>query len=179
MAGNALKKISREAPSPEELAKIREGTKQFDDRSAAIIVASLTEHALETAIRNSLPPMADGDWAGLVERDDGPLLAFGPKIKIAYALQIIDQLARDDLRVLKNIRNAFAHAKKDIRFESANVAAACAALKIVDLLEPIYTPHQADLNDRRANPRFRYLLTAHVLEQMLHQVQRIESGSAP
>jgi hypothetical protein len=40
---------------------------------------------------------------------NGPLARFGPKIDVAYAFELIDDDLHNDLMVIKDIRNEFAH----------------------------------------------------------------------
>jgi hypothetical protein len=49
--------------------------------------------------------------------DNGPLHSFYSKIVTGYALGIYDDGIRDNLHIVRNIRNAFAHSKKLIQFD--------------------------------------------------------------
>jgi hypothetical protein len=51
------------------------------------------------------------DEAGIAKQfgDYGPLNSFGKKIRKARELQLIDNETEDNLLVLKEVRNAFAH----------------------------------------------------------------------
>src|SRR5262249_12368025 len=49
--------------------------------------------------------------------DNGPLNSFSSKIITGYALGIYDESMRNDLQIVRNIRNVFAHSKKLIQFD--------------------------------------------------------------
>jgi DNA-binding MltR family transcriptional regulator len=57
---------------------------------------------------------------------NGPLRSFAAKIDVAYAFELIDDELHDDLTIIRDIRNAFAHSVVETNFESA---------KIVDLVQ--------------------------------------------
>jgi len=49
--------------------------------------------------------------------DNGPLNSFSSKIIVGYALGIYDEGMRNDLNIVRNIRNVFAHSKRLIQFD--------------------------------------------------------------
>jgi DNA-binding MltR family transcriptional regulator len=55
----------------------------------------------------------------------GPLATFSAKIRLGYALGIYGRKTRHDLDVVREIRNAFAHAQKVITFENQEIANLC------------------------------------------------------
>ena len=55
----------------------------------------------------------------------GPLKYFKPKIEIAYMFNLIDQPVRDDLRLIADIRNDFAHTTWFVYFGSDHIAKHC------------------------------------------------------
>jgi hypothetical protein len=84
--------------------------------AAAILGAVMVEHDLETLLRNKFKHKDDQTWSILTERD-GPLHSFFSKIVTGYALGIYNKTVLDDLHILRNIRNVFAHSKKLIQFD--------------------------------------------------------------
>ena len=55
----------------------------------------------------------------------GPLSSFGARIAIAYAFGFFGERTRHDLRLLKEIRNAFAHVNLKIDFATPEIARLC------------------------------------------------------
>jgi hypothetical protein len=51
----------------------------------------------------------------------GPLYHFSPKIDIAYAFKVIDEDLYNDLRIIKDIRNKFAHPEGPTDFETPKI----------------------------------------------------------
>jgi len=84
--------------------------------ATAILGAVMVEHELETLLRSQFKRKDDETWAMLVA-DNGPLNSFYSKIVAGYALAIYDESMRDELHIVRNIRNVFAHAKKLIHFD--------------------------------------------------------------
>jgi hypothetical protein len=52
---------------------------------------------------------------------EGPLGRFAAKVEVAYAFELIDDDLYQDLTVIRNIRNEFAHSVTDISFASPEV----------------------------------------------------------
>src|SRR5262249_39543436 len=51
----------------------------------------------------------------------GPLYHFSPKIDIAYAFKVIDEDLYNDLRIIKDIRNKFAHPEGPTDFHTPKI----------------------------------------------------------
>jgi hypothetical protein len=106
-----------------------------NDRGAAILLATNLENALEYAIRQLLR-VGDGQYDLLFGLDSCPMGTFENKIRMAYALEIFGQETKANLNTIKAVRNAFAHTKLPIGFETEQVKAACELLTIPILLPP-------------------------------------------
>jgi DNA-binding MltR family transcriptional regulator len=52
---------------------------------------------------------------------EGPLASFGAKTDVAYAFELIDDDVYNDLRVIKDIRNEFAHSLATVSFASPEI----------------------------------------------------------
>jgi hypothetical protein len=61
-------------------------------------------------------------------------LSFYAKVLLGFALGLFGEAARNDLTVIKNIRNAFAHAPRPINFETMEIAFACQKLRYIDAI---------------------------------------------
>lgn len=111
-----------------ELANMLAGLPRYDDRAAALVYGAMLEHSLEIAISTYfvVDPKALRrvfDYSAM-----GPLATFESKIRLGLALGVFEQKMHDDLRMLKQIRNAFAHARSKIDFYTPAVVSACNSL---------------------------------------------------
>ena len=122
-----------------------------EDRAAAIIEATKLETELEDAIKSKMVFLNHTEH-GDIFTGDGALATFGAKIKIAYALGILGKQTRKDLDTIRAVRNAFAHCRKPLFFDTEEVAGACALLTVVartpdlsrfkGISQPIDTPRK-------------------------------------
>jgi|SRR3954454_13304275 hypothetical protein len=55
----------------------------------------------------------------------GPLSSFSGKIEVAYLFNLFDKPVFDDLVIIKDVRNAFAHTTQYVYFSSEHVATKC------------------------------------------------------
>jgi len=133
---DALRKLSY-APTTEEHQgeferQMEPGT---SDRGACLLIAAQLENELEAAIASALPKMQSDVRREMFEQD-GPLATFSRKISMAAALGIIGPKTRANFRIVRHVRNAFAHAKIPISFATEEVADACGELHMIDPLAP-------------------------------------------
>jgi hypothetical protein len=103
--------------------------RRYADRAAALIVATLLEQALETAILTHFVPLEDTDknrlFIGGGSGDDGLLATFSARIQMGFALGIYGPDMRLDLQTIQIIRNVFAHTRRHLDFTSGKAVAAC------------------------------------------------------
>lgn len=55
---------------------------------------------------------------------------------MAVALGILGPISRANLRIIRHLRNAFAHAKQPIKYPTPEVAAMCLDLKLIPTTAP-------------------------------------------
>ena len=89
----------------------------------AVYGASIVEYELENLI---CPRIGRGDpntWASLTD-DRGPLNSFHTKIIMGYALRAFDDAVRENLDIVRTVRNAFAHTRAaSLDFDHALITA--------------------------------------------------------
>jgi DNA-binding MltR family transcriptional regulator len=83
--------------------------------TTAILGAVMVEHQLDRLLRARFHKQDDDTWQTLVS-EQGPLRSFSSKIIAGYAFSTFDERLKDDLGVIRVIRNAFAHSRKLIDF---------------------------------------------------------------
>ena len=105
-----------------------------NDRAAAILLARHLEDSLAVALlaRLGIEKSRLNELIG-IER---PLGSFDNKIRFSYAIGLLTEETRYSVDVIRSIRNAFAHALIPIRFETREVASACALITIPAILPP-------------------------------------------
>ena len=81
----------------------------------------MIELDLELTLRERFPKISDEEWGGMVG-EYGPFNTLDQKIATAFAFRIIDEATKHNLKIVKRIRNAFAHAKKPIDFNHELIA---------------------------------------------------------
>ncbi|WP_426608867.1 hypothetical protein [Bradyrhizobium sp. McL0616] len=93
----------------------------------ALVIAGLIEDWLEKLLLTAGRQLSNAD-ASRIFGIGGPLSNFASKIEIAYMFELIDEAHRNDLRIIKSIRNAFAHTTRYVFFDSDHVAKNCRKL---------------------------------------------------
>jgi hypothetical protein len=114
-------------PTPRHTAVIMEiESEKQTDRGVAIIGAAYVDLVLRDAITAKLVP--DDKLMQVLFENRGPLQDFGARIQVTYALRACGRAAYDDLKIIKDIRNAFAHSAEAIDFNRQDIARLCANL---------------------------------------------------
>lgn len=155
----SLKKLTKRRPTREELLELNRKLSKLDDHAASIVAATLVETALEDCILSKLRPLSAVERAELFD-GDGPIATFAAKVKLGYALSLYGPPARDDLMRIKNIRNAFAHARTLITFDTPEIATTCTQLNVFATLNKADFDIPADQPWPPVEPRQRYLVHA-------------------
>lgn len=97
--------------------------KKQSDRPAAIVGASYVDLALRAALEQRLTDIPDVVYR--LFEDNGPLQSFSARIYLGFALGIYKRRAFNDLRLVRDIRNAFAHSVEPITFAYQDVGDLC------------------------------------------------------
>jgi Mannitol repressor len=114
------------------------------DRSAIVLGGSFAEHYLATYIRHFM--IDDPEIERLFET--GPLSTFNTRINLAYAFRLISKELRDDLRLVKDIRNHFAHSPQLIDLEQPDIQTMIRKLGIYATLHAPTTPANVQKSSR-------------------------------
>jgi hypothetical protein len=123
-----------------------------NERGAALLLARHLEDALQFAIVNRLKIPPDR-FVDMFEYDR-PAGNFDNKIRLAHSIRLITDRTRNTIEVIKQIRNAFAHALNPISFDTEQVATACLLIEEQIPFPPISMgmtsePEQTGLSDSR------------------------------
>ena len=90
------------------------------DPGRALISSAIVEDFLQQLLLHAMRSLSNTKAKRLF---DGPLATFDAKIEVAYAFDLIDDDLRNDLNVIKDIRNAFAHSLDWMHFQSKEIVA--------------------------------------------------------
>lgn len=112
--------LSREHPTSEELESLVDAMTKGPAVSTAILGAAFVEYYLEAAIRRRMPRNDDVVWKELIG-EKGPLGTLSMKILLGHALRIYGDDLRDNLDIMRTVRNVFAHAKKLVEFDNEKI----------------------------------------------------------
>jgi DNA-binding MltR family transcriptional regulator len=113
---------------PERLRRVFGTARNESDRSAAILVFALAEDLMLDAMKRYLSDDVQGGWDELVG-GNGLLATANDRITLLRLLNWIHPIVYADLRLLKSIRNRFAHHAEVIGFEDQLVRNWIAAMK--------------------------------------------------
>jgi hypothetical protein len=97
---------------------------QRADAGDALVMSGLIEDELEKLLLTAGRPLSNRT-AKIIFESMGPLSSFSAKIEIAFMFELIDETVRDDLRIIKGVRNAFAHTARPVHFNSPLIAKQC------------------------------------------------------
>lgn len=103
--------------------------RDHSDRMVALAASSLLELALQNILSSCFVEMDADALARLFKTDTGVLGTFASRIEMAFAVGAIGPDTRHDLTTVRHIRNAFAHVRAYLTFESPEIASLCDDLK--------------------------------------------------
>jgi hypothetical protein len=132
VARNKVRELSRRAPSGTEFlaALLQLERPDVPDMLGAVLGASVVEYALEEAIRLRLKLDDAETWSRMID-STGPLRDFHTKIITGFALGIFSEEIRLNLNLVRDIRNAFAHSRMDLRFDNPTLVNALTRIQPV------------------------------------------------
>ncbi|MDD3284467.1 MAG: hypothetical protein PHZ07_02635 [Patescibacteria group bacterium] len=88
--------------------------KKESDRASVVLCGSLFDSALKNLLEGFFITHEDNLFTG-------PLLNFDTKINLAYRLGLISNRFKNDLKIIKSIRNDFSHNVEGCSFENFKI----------------------------------------------------------
>jgi DNA-binding MltR family transcriptional regulator len=107
-------------PSREEFNEVIKEIEGSSARGSAILAVNYVENVLRFFIRIRLVKMSNDHFDKLCDRD-GPIGSFSQTIELSYALGIINSTFLHDLRIIRKIRNDFAHTLRSLEFDHKDI----------------------------------------------------------
>lgn len=140
------------------------------DAAAAIVAGSFVEHHLGNYLQHFM--VQDEKFLKTLFGPTGPISSFSQRIQIAFALGHIDEVCRQDLDMIRTIRNYFAHAPTATNFQDGKV------LKAIEKISFSKMPAwKADGPEPLRDPRLIYLWTiSNFVGGSIHNMAKIEPG---
>jgi hypothetical protein len=98
-----------------------------------VIHSTIVENALRAYLSRHMRSNLNSSERKRLFGSEGIMASFSAKIITAYALGDIGPVTRSDLDLVRFMRNEFAHSRKPMTFETAEVIAVCAHLQFPEL----------------------------------------------
>jgi len=135
---------------------------QMADRATALVLGAILEQGLELAILShcvlgwitTRGSEANEEQKKLFRGGEDGAMTFSIKIRLAYALGVYGPKSRDDLDMMRHIRNFFAHERSHLTFDDPDVVGLCDQLKWIDEF-----PWGGLVGEKPTTPRIRYVET--------------------
>jgi hypothetical protein len=127
MAKKYLTQLIDAAPTADDY--VIAGSEHALHRAETIMAVSFLEDALKAMICSRLVPLSAEEKAGLFGPQSS-MGTFSAKIAFGFALGIYGKITRDDLGTLRQIRNVFAHSRKNVSFNTPAIRQAALSLRL-------------------------------------------------
>jgi len=115
--------------SAEEFERYWAEVNSGNDRSACLVSTTAIGHIIVELMQKYFIELTKDEHDKLFFERNSTLGTFAQRIDIAFALGFISRSERDDLNIIRRIRNAFAHSVANISFDNKLVADECRKLK--------------------------------------------------
>jgi hypothetical protein len=172
-----LRKLSRRDSSPEHhAAYVEQLMSETNHRGTCIILCANVETALDAALQSML--FLDEN-SSLFDGDD-QFSTFARKIALGYALRIFAAQTKDNLTTMRHLRNAFAHAKIPLTFDTPEVAAVCDQFTIMPVVAPSIVrqpPDKSTMTPRQLFEETASVLAHNLIWWSLEPVQGIDANA--
>lgn len=122
-----LKKLIRRALTENDPSEYGRQLRGESDRSALILVGGQLEQIVLYRLQKAMPALNSDERARMFDFE-GPVGTFSSRIRLSHALGIVDRADRRRLEIVKELRNAAAHAHCPISFDMGEIRTAVAAI---------------------------------------------------
>lgn len=173
-----LRDLSRALPNLEQARAVGKSlTKDSSSIATAILGTTVIERELEPMLRRRLKHQDQENWNKLTD-DTGPLSTFDRKISMGYSLGLFDQVLRDNMHIVRRVRNAFAHAKVLMEFDQESIVK---ELDRIQLPSKKHSKLYKDLNfcKKVPDPKLKFVgLCFVVANELLRKMNRSSAATA-
>lgn len=137
------------------------------DRAVAIVSGSVLETILQLMLKKFL--ISDKHLEKLLFNGFAPLSTFRAKIDTAFYLGLLNEQEHHDLKIIKRIRNEFAHNIGAINFKSHKIADRCNELELLVSSSPP-PPVLKQLDNPRVAFQMNVTMLASILFSKIEQI---------
>lgn len=132
MAKKKLRELSRQELSIDEFETSLSALESpaTSDMIVAILAATLVEYQLEQVIKLNFRRSDSSTWSRMTD-SAGPLRDFHSKIVLGHALSSFDEHIRQNLNIVRDVRNAFAHSRMLLSFDHSEIDSELRKIKVV------------------------------------------------
>lgn len=96
-----------------------------DDRSAALVSTALADTALIMGIAVLRRARTPEDFDALFWKRKAKHPTFDSRIREGWRLNLIGPRTKNNLSIVRHVRNAFAYSMVEVRFDTSEIANAC------------------------------------------------------
>lgn len=151
-----IRSLSREHPTTEEAVALSNLLNpNGPDIVIAIVGQSIIEIQLEQMLRKKIPRKDEDTWVKLTDIG-GSLDTFYSKIVMGYAFKLYDSTLENNLNIVRNIRNAFAHAKRPLTFEHELIRKELSKIQAEPKSRSPYQRSLREAKSSRTSPKLAY-----------------------
>jgi hypothetical protein len=138
MNQRSLHHVVNQRVPKDDLPKLLAELRNMHDRAAAIVAATFVEDALEDTLLSRMARLSKAEHDRLF-RGDAPLSTFAAKIRVCRAFKLLSKTWADEITAIKDIRNAFAHARISINFSTPEITARIKRIRAIEsFIDPVY-----------------------------------------
>jgi DNA-binding MltR family transcriptional regulator len=113
-------------PEVSDLSEFLDEFNSESDRWAALSAASIIDEWLMKVIQNFLADVKASD--DILNWFNAPLGTFSARIKMTYALGLLEKREYEEIEIIRKVRNEFWHKWRDINFETEMIVTLCSKL---------------------------------------------------
>lgn len=148
-------------------AVVHDLMKAESHRAAIIIGGTMIEDALEAALLLKMRQLTNEERKRLFG-PEAPIGSFSSKTRLAYAFEIIDSATRDEVEVIRIMRNACAHSRLSISLERDELKNVC-----IDLLRH----RKIGLGDGKPETlRRRFVTLCFLISDFIHTGRQVKTN---
>ncbi|GAC1572673.1 MAG: hypothetical protein NVS3B5_01680 [Sphingomicrobium sp.] len=126
---SALRQLTRKPPSEGAKTLVLDAMRgDAGDRAAALVMASAADATIQGAIAYALGLKQPEQFS--IFYNEGLFTTLDRRIAAASTLKLIGPVASKNARIIKGVRNVFAHAMADVSFADDPIVKACGRIKL-------------------------------------------------